>query len=414
MTLYDQQPSAYSGTIRAGWLIDGGGGGIQENVWLQIQNGVIAAIDASSPDQQGRPEVQDLTGHTILPCLVDSHVHLFMSGTSDLKARARQLDAPFSEIKKKIADHISAHLRSGITAVRDGGDHNAHALRYRDECLNTDTTPFQLQVAGRAWHRPGRYGRLIGRGPAADGSLADAIGGVNATIDHVKIVNSGLNSLVKFGYQTPPQFSLAEMKAAVGAARRKGLSVMVHANGKIPVEIAVSAGCRSIEHGFFMGKDNLKKMAENDIFWIPTAATMKAYCEHLERIGENQDVARRNLAHQMEQIAAARDLGVPIAAGTDAGSIGVHHGSGIVQELIILTRAGLSIQEAIRCATANGARLLNLPAPHVLSRGSAASFIVVKGGPEELPASLLSIKKICVQGVFYGSGAMPSGAGCFS
>jgi len=400
---HPQKPTD-SGTLRAGWLIDGRGGKIQKNVSLRIQDGLIAAVAASDPALEEPAEVLNLTGYTILPCLVDSHVHLFMSGTSDLKIRARQLDAPFSEIKKVITRHIEAYLLSGVTAVRDGGDHHAHALRYRDECLDTDKTPFQLQVAGRAWHRPGRYGRLIGREPAAAGQLAEAIAAESAAIDHVKIVNSGLNSLMKFGHQTSPQFTLAEMRAAVKAARVKGLSVMVHANGKIPVEIAVSAGCRSIEHGFFMGKENLKKMAEKDIFWIPTAATMQAYCDHWERIGENPDVARRNLEHQMGQIAAARKLGVPIAVGTDAGSIGVQHGRGIIPELVILKQAGLPIQEAIRCATANGARLLNLPAPHVLSRGLPASFIVVKGSPDRLPDSLLSIQKICIQGIFYDSG----------
>jgi imidazolonepropionase-like amidohydrolase len=395
-------------TICVGWVIDGSGGPIQKNVRLCIQSGLITTIEASDQNREERSEVLDLAGDTILPCLVDSHVHLFMSGTLDLRVRTRQLDAPFSDIKKVIARHISAHLLSGVSAVRDGGDHHAHALRYRNECLDTDKTPFQLQVAGRAWHRPGRYGKLIGREPAAAASLAEVIAADDAIIDHVKIVNSGLNSLVKFGYQTPPQFSLEEMKAAVETARRKGLSVMAHANGKIPVEISILAGCRSIEHGFFMGKENLRKMAEKDIFWIPTAATMKAYCEHLERIGEDQDVARRNLEHQMEQIAAAKDLGVPIAVGTDAGSIGVHHGRGIVQELIILKRAGLSIQEAIRCATANGARLLNLQLPHLVARGLPASFVVVKGSPDKLPDSLLSIKTICIRGIFYDSGDMPS------
>lgn len=390
--------------IHAGWVIDGGGGPIQKDVTIRIMDGSVAAMGAADPNREDRSQILDLAEYTILPCLVDSHVHLFMSGTSDLKARAYQLEAPFSQIKKIIGDHISAHLLSGITAVRDGGDHHAHALRYKRECLDTDKTPFQLQAAGRAWHRTGRYGRLIGRAPLADESLADAVARENAAIDHVKIVNSGLNSLVKFGYQTPAQFSLEEIRAAVAAAHRKGLSVMVHANGKIPVEIAVSAGCRSIEHGYFMGRENLKKMAEKGVFWIPTAATMQAYCDHLEQTGENPDTARRNLEDQMEQIALARKLGVPIAAGTDAGSLGVHHGCGIVQELIIFKQAGLSVQEAIRCASANGARLLNLPAPYLLTPGLPASFIVVKGSPDRLPESLLSIEKICIKGIFYDSG----------
>jgi len=404
-----EQKSTDSMSIQAGWLIDGSGGRIQEHVRLRIQDGLIAAVAAADTGPTESSEVLDLTGCTLLPCLTDSHVHLFMSGTSDLKIRAAQLDAPFSAVKKVISRHIAAQLLTGVTAVRDGGDRHGHALRYRDECLDAAKTPFQLQAAGRAWHTPGRYGRLIGR-EAAAGRLAQAIAAEEAEIDQVKIVNSGLNSLVKFGHQTPPQFTLTEMQAAVQAARSKGLSVMVHANGKIPVEIAVSAGCRSIEHGFFMGKENLKQMAVKDIFWIPTAATMKAYCDHWKRVGENPDVARRNLEHQMEQIAAARELGVPIAVGTDAGSIGVQHGRGIIEELTILKQAGLPIQEAIRCATANGARLLNLPDPHVLTPGRPASFIVVDGKPDRLPHSLLSIKFISIRGGVYEPGVVPPAA----
>lgn len=391
-------------TIRIGWLIDGSGSSIKENVRLRIRNGTIASVEPAKQKSDASEGGLDLSGHTILPCLVDSHVHLFMSGTADPGFRSHQLDACFSEIKKSIADHVVASLRCGIVAVRDGGDRRAHALRYKKECLDAGSTPFLLRAAGSAWHRPGRYGKLIGRAPPAEMNLAEAISADETGCDHVKIVQSGLNSLIKFSHQTAPQFNLEEMTAAVGAAKRRGLSVMVHANGTVPVSIAVASGCHSIEHGFFMGRENLTKMAERHIYWVPTAATMQAYADHLGRSGENPDVARRNLDHQIEQIAAAKSLGVPIAAGTDAGSLGVHHGTAVVAELKILLAAGFSIQQAIMCASLNGSRLLGLKNLFLLAKGMPATFIVVKESPSGLPESLHQIEKLCINGRLYDPG----------
>ena len=87
----------------------------------------------------------------------------------------------------------------------------------------------------------------------------------------MKIVNSGLNSLKVFGKQTPPQFGAEEMRAAVKTAKSFGLKTMVHANGKLPVKIAVDAGCDSIEHAFFMGAESLYRIAERGAIWVPTA-----------------------------------------------------------------------------------------------------------------------------------------------
>ncbi len=135
---------------------------------------------------------------------------------------------------------------------------------------------------------------------------------------------------------------------------------MVHANGKLPVKIAVEAGCASIEHGFFMGRDNLQRMAEHKTFWVPTGFTMQGYANQLPSGTLEADMALRNLENQLQQLMWARELGVRVAVGTDAGSLGVHHGSAVLEELRLFMQAGYSIQEAIRCATRNGAALLGL------------------------------------------------------
>jgi len=234
-------------------------------------------------------------------------------------------------------------------------------------------------------------------------------------VDHVKIVNSGLNSLVTFGRTTSPQFDPDELRAAVQAAHRRGLKVMVHANGNRAVSVAVEAGCDSIEHGFFMGMETLRKMADRGTVWIPTAVTMEAYAEYLEDSGvlppcfgggrgsgETQRdaarVARRNLEHQLEQMAAARRLGVTVALGTDAGSIGVEHGRGAAREFGLLMAAGFSPAQAVRCASSNGARLLSLERLGRFGPGRPATFIAVEGDPSGLPRSLARIRALVVDG----------------
>ena len=97
-------------------------------------------------------------------------------------------------------------------------------------------------MAGRAWHHAGRYGAAIGRSPKNDESLLSAYEQDNDPVDHVKIINSGLNSLECFGRETPPQFDQIEMNRVVQSAARQGRKVMVHANGREPVQMAIAAG----------------------------------------------------------------------------------------------------------------------------------------------------------------------------
>ena len=342
------------------------------------------------------PDLLDLSGCTVMPGLIDSHVHLFISGTTDRQAREGQLVAGFTGVSQTITRHLSQHLSCGVVAVRDGGDSRALVLRFKTTHLNPSQSPVGVTVkaAGSAWHCRGRYGRMIGRSPEDAKTLAQAISDNRGDIDHVKIVNSGLNSLVRFGRQTPPQFDFEEMTDAVDAAKGRGLSVMVHANGEAPVAIAVKAGCTSVEHGFFMGRENLMRMAENQVVWVPTACTMQALALH------NSAVAARNLDHQLEQLRMARDLGVPVALGTDAGSLGVHHGRAVGKELGLLVAAGYPVHEAIRCASSNGAGLLGIADLGRLKSGGCATFIAVRGNPAMLPDSLNHIQHICIEGKF--------------
>ena len=338
-----------------------------------------------------------------------------MSGTYDPAIRERQLVAGFDMVRGDFSRRLKTSLDNGIVAIRDGGDRHGHALTYKSGHLDPQTMPVKVFTAGRAWRRAGRYGTLIGRDPGRGNTLASAIKGSREKVDHVKIVNSGLNSLVQFGKETLPQFSLEEMTAAVASAKEMGLKTMVHANGRVPVEMAIKAGCDSIEHGFFMGRDNLARMAEQQTVWVPTAITMHAYIAYMEkqaipgpagtvRLQAGEEIlnpvegARKNLDHQLEQMAMARQLGVPVAAGTDAGSPGVNHGTSLKEEIGLLIEAGYSISEAVKSATRINARLLGLGGAGRLAVGASATFVAIEGPPENIPRSLGRIKGLFING----------------
>ena len=377
--------------IHAGWLADGSGEPIRENVLLHIADGIFREIRIMTEADATLPELVNLSDSTLLPPLTDSHLHLFMSGTGDPAIREKQLHAEFEEMKPVISGHLDQLMGCGVLAVRDGGDYAGHALQYRN--LYGNKTPVRIMAAGRAWRKEGRYGKLIGRSPGKGRNLAEAIAAESAGIDHVKIVQSGINSLKEFGKQTPPQFDSDELAQAVGVAHKLGLKVMVHCNGEQPVTSAIAAGCDSVEHGFFMGQENLRRMADLGVFWVPTAVTMKAYTEHLPQRSPEAETARRIYLHQTEQIALAKELGVCIALGTDAGSLGVRHGFSVREELRILMQAGFSVSQAVKCATHNGAELLGIS--HDTGRiaaGYPAVFLAVKGKPSDLPENLKKVR----------------------
>ncbi len=383
----------------AGWLIDGTGGQILKNVILEVENGRISSLKDGQDYDPGISNIVDLSHETILPGLIDSHVHVFMSGTDDPEVRQQQLDAPYIQMKETIQRHLHQQLAHGIVAVRDGGDYAGHALRFKKECLLSGGLPIHLKSAGKAWRASGRYGKLIGRSPAKGISLASSIAQEKEFPDHIKIVNSGLNSLINYGKETPPQFSSYELGVAVRTAQDLGLKTMVHANGKLPVKLAIEAGCHSIEHGFFMGKENLRKMAENQITWVPTAVTMKAYYESLDPDSQEREIAQKNLDHQINQMSQAMQYGVPIAVGTDCGSLGVHHGSSLNEELGILMMAGALLEKAVQCATLNGANVLGIEDDcGKLEVGMPATFLTVSADPSSLPGALQNVDRIFIQG----------------
>lgn len=378
--------------IQAGWFIDGLGGPPLKDRHITIAQGRVGTVTAAPPAGDPIQGALDFRHATVLPALMDAHVHLAFSGTLDMAVRQSQHKATPGQCRAAIDDHLACHRSHGVVAVRDGGDPWGAAMAARQSQV-----PF-IKATCWGFHRAGRYGGIIGRpldvAKLGDGSWTAPLAGA----DHVKLIQSGINRLDRFGHPGKPQFSQGQLHTIAGQTRRMGLPLMVHANGEEPVAMAVAAGCRSIEHGYFMGRDNLRQMADRGIFWVPTVTPMAALARQGAMNANQRLVARRTLGDQLDQIVYGRRHGVAMVLGTDAGALGVDHGRAVARELELFVVAGLSISQAVQCATDHAAQLMGLEKRGALRPGWSADFIAVPGPPEDLPENLNRVEVLYVGG----------------
>ncbi len=393
--------------IRAGWLIDGSGAAVRKNVLLTLKGPVIHGIEDFA-DNGCHPDVPltDLSDCCILPPLVDCHVHITLSGSTDPHLRRKQSGADCGASRQQIFRNIRSYFTHGVLAVRDAGDCHGHGLRFKEEKADREELPVIVKHSGRGWHRKGRYGGMIARCPQEGESLAAAFCREDEhNTDHVKIIQSGINSLTDYGRETAEQFCLEELAELVKTAHRRGLKVMAHANGQYPVRTAIAAGCDSIEHGFFMGQENLNRMAGKGTVWVPTICTMKAMgrATSSDMPGRDPAVLEKTLQQQLRQLGFAKSAGVKVAMGTDAGSWGVDHGVSLASEIQLFMEAGYSLPQALRCASVSGAELLGVEQYITeLRAGAPATFIAVNASPAMLAGRLAAVKGVWLNGVLQG------------
>jgi len=386
--------------LHAGWLIDGSGRAAFRDNFVEVCNGFISRVTAKAPDSPFDNLIN--LGHvTVIPMLMDAHVHLALSGTRDAGQRQEQLTFDIEQTGNVISGHLASHWRHGVSAVREAGDCRGSVWHHLRCLTDSRRPPVSVAVTRWAWHAPGRYGTMIGRTPDSGIRLFQAAAEYFSDIDHVKVIHSGINSIDRFGHQGPPQFPKKDLAELVHQAHRRKVKVMVHANGEAPVRWAIDAGCDSIEHGYFMGRQNLERMADRSIAWVPTVVPMAALARSEHLTSSQKDTANRTVEHQLEQIHHAKAFGVRIGLGTDAGSPGVDHGAAVQKELGLLRSAGLSLEEAISCATAENAALLGRQRCGTLVPGQWADLLVIPHEPDRLIENLGAITAKCSHGQWY-------------
>jgi imidazolonepropionase-like amidohydrolase len=363
--------------IKIGYLIDGTGNPIQKNIVLTVKNNIISAIDPFH-ERFIKKITRNLATHTIVPILADAHVHLAMSGTLNVKDRRAQLSLNFDQAKKLIKQHLDQYSKAGIGMIRDGGDQYGHTFHFKNSFHHS----VDIKSPNVAWFRTGRYGQFAGKPIDSTDNYLDIIFSHHQG-DHIKIIQSGINSVRQFGKKTIQQFSQDEMTSICNRANQRNIPIMVHANGVQPVKTAIDSGCTSIEHGYFMGEENLKKIADKQIYWVPTLIPMYELAKNLSKT-EERDIALRTFDDQCKQVQKAKDLGVQLVLGSDAGSFGVNHVKGFFDEMKMMQDCGFTLPKIIQCCTSQSRSLMNSTYSGLLKTGERAQFLAIPSDPDSI------------------------------
>lgn len=256
----------------------------------------------------------------------ECHMHIFMNGRNYRKA----VELHSHGVQDKdIREKLSIYRQAGVLYLRDGGDAlgvSARAAQLAPEYGITYRTPLF------AIHRNGHYGSIVGHGFDNWKEYHDLVKSVKRQGgDFIKIMISGIMDFSGDGSVSEEPLSESDIREMIRIAHEEGFAVMIHANGARTMEAAALAGADSIEHGNFVDEACLKVMAEQGTIWVPTYVTIT----NLIGCGRFDDAVLEKLRRRQGQmIRRGFELGVKIAAGSDAGAYCVMHGQGIHDEYV--------------------------------------------------------------------------------
>lgn len=331
--------------------------------------------------------------HTVVPGLIDSHVHL-TSNPDRLWWQSTVVSSETAAITGVV--NAAKTVRAGFTTVRDLGAPRQSAYALRDAIARGDVIGPRVLAAGQMISIVGGHGD-VGNGFRPE--VADALDAGNtctgpdqcaervrrmsrAGADVIKLAATG-GVLSQQNRGLDQHFSKAELEAIISTAHQLELKVAAHAHGPLGVAAAAEAGVDSIEHGTFVDAAGIDAIKGRRAFLVPTLSPVIAYRENLGT-GRYTELVERKIRDRVavvgRNIRAAHAAGIPIAFGTDAGVS--DHGRNAEEFGLMVDDGGLTPREALVTATRNAAVLLGLDGDiGTLAAGKRADVVVVAGDP---------------------------------
>jgi len=373
-------------------LIDGTGAPPRPDSAVIIDGDRIAAAGPrSSASWPAAAEVVDLDGLKLIPGLIDTHDHL--ASHSYALARRWGLEEPASTTHLRTGRVLEQTLAMGYTTVRDAGGLDAgFRLAVEEGLLNGPRLSLGLKIISPTGGigdsiSPSGHSCWLPADPALPDSVANGVGRIREVVrlmvragaDAIKCATTGGASSRPGHGPKDPAFTREEMRALVEESHELGRKVMCHALGGPGLRRAIEAGVDSIEHGCYLAEEPelLAMMAERGTFFTPT---LLVYVYHRESASPHVRGRARDLyVRHLESVQKAREAGVKIAAGTDAGG----HGHPVnARELECLVEAGMSPMDALRAATGLAAECLGWEREvGTIERGRLADLVAVDGDP---------------------------------
>jgi imidazolonepropionase-like amidohydrolase len=394
--------------LHAARLLDVKNGRMVKPGEVLVQGERILEVGSSVRRPAGA-EVIDLGDRTLLPGLIDAHVHLFLHpGAEDLQTV--QESVPQRTITATLAARDD--LMAGFTAERDMGTEGAGAAdtAVRNAIDEGRIPGPRLRISGNAINILGGHEDAIGYNPAqhvlpnadfannADELVAVMREQFKEGADFTKIYETGPDSVRDGKFTTVYQYTEAQLEAAVKEAARVGRQVAVHATGEPGTLFAAQAGVASIDHANQLGDETMRLMKEKQIFAVPTFTIFEYFSEHAERperAARESEMLQLHAQEFKKQVAA----GVPMAVGSDVGPF--PHGTQ-ARELVLMVKFGMTPLAVLQADMVNGAKLLGWDRQiGALEPGYLADVIAVSGDPLQDIAAVQKVEFVMKGGVVY-------------
>ena len=378
-------------------LIDGTGAEPSRGRAVVVEDGRIANVvdDARLP----RGARVDLSGSTLLPGLINCHVHLCLGAEADPTRPLREESVAVTAIKAAVRARQT--LDAGVTTVRDLGGRDYCELGLRRAIQDGLVAGPRILAAGRPVCMTGGHGHWLAREADGPDDVRRAVREqLKAGADVIKIIATG-------GVLTPgvepgsPQLTFDEMRAAIEEARKAGRRTAAHAMGVDGIADAVKAGITSIEHGVYLSDEVVASMRSDGTYLVPTLIAPAAITAGGIKAGIPEFMVRKServMAAHVQSFQKALAAGVALAAGSDAGTPLNPHGS-LLPELVLMVKHGMTPLQALRSATSAAADLLGLGATlGRIAPGYTADLIAVVGNPAERIEVLDDVRTVFVNG----------------
>lgn len=378
--------------------------------WVHVAGERIVDVGRGQPAPRLDGRTIDLDGRTIMPGLIDTHVH--MAG-GDYFPGYEQEAIGIAAVRSVEAARRT--LLAGFTTVRTASSRDFLDIDIRDAISMGLIPGPRIIASGRGITCTG--GHLHDTAMEVDGpdEICKAVRThVKRGADSLKIMMSGGVATAGLSVQSE-QFSVEEVKTAVYEAHRVGMKVLTHSIGLQAIRNAIEGGVDSIDHGQYLDEECAVRMKERGIYLVPTFGPFHYYTE--VRKAEDWRIQRAEAIKDQHQRAfrLALEVGVPIAMGSDCGAPSRFPNGENALELTLMVGNGMSASHAVRCGTSEAARLAGVfDQVGSLEPGKQADLIVVEGSPlEDISLLQRGIKLVMKSGAIYrddlsrGTGASP-------